>query len=162
MPDATLHLLAFAVGPERFAVRAGLVHETVRAVTVSAVPDAPAVVEGAINYRGRVIPVVDVRRRIGLPTRPLSPAQHFIIVEAGPRSVALRVDRALELITVGADAIESSAQAVPGAHYTEGIARLPDGLLVLHDLERFLSLDEGRSVDAALLAIRKAGAADLS
>ena len=147
---APVQLLVFALGSERFAVRAPLVAEVVRAVAVAALPDAPPVVEGAINHRGRIVAVVDVRRRLGLASPPLDPSQHFIVADAGPRRVALRVDSAMDLVAVTEDAIESAARATPGARYTEGIARLADGLIVIHDLERFLSLDEGREVDAAL------------
>jgi purine-binding chemotaxis protein CheW len=156
--DETIDLLVFTLEPHRFAVRARRVQETVRAVAIAAVPDAPDVVEGAINFRGQLVPVIDVRRRFGLPPRPLDPSQHLIVAEAGPRAVVLRVDHALELISVDADAVESAERVAPGAQYTEGIARLPDGLVIIHDLERFLSLEEGRQVDSALMALPEAGA----
>lgn len=162
MAREPVDLLVFALEPDRFAVSARLVQETVRAVAIAAVPDAPDVVEGAINYRGRIVPVIDVRSRFGIPSQPLAPSQHFIVAEAGPRVVVLRVDRALELISVDADAVESAERVAPGAPYIEGIARLPDGLVVIHDLERFLSLDEGRRLDSALMAIPKVSAEDAS
>ena len=67
--------------------------------------------------------------------------------------MALRVDRAIELVGVDEDAIESAARVAPGAEYVAGIAKLPDGVLVIHDLERFLSLDEARDLDAALTRV---------
>jgi purine-binding chemotaxis protein CheW len=143
-------LLVFTLGPSRCAVRASTVREVVRAVAISALPGAPAVVDGVINFRGRIVPVVDPRRRFGLPPVPLGPDQHFIAALAGSRLVALRVDQAVELITVGADAVERAAGGIPNAPYVAGVARLPDGLLVIYDLERFLSLDEAVALEAAL------------
>jgi len=146
-------LVVFALGGERFAVRGWAVREIVRSVAVAALPYAPDVVEGVINYRGRLAPVLDIRGRFGLPSRPLDPTQHFVLAEAGSRLVALRVDRALDLLEVPADAIESAASVAPRSRWTEGVARLPDGLVVIHDLERFLSLDEENVLDAALGAV---------
>lgn len=148
----TVPLLVFALHEERFAVPSGVVREVVRAVAVAALPDAPAVVEGVVNYRGRVTPVLDVRSRFGLPPRRPHAAQHFVVAEAGRRLVTLRVDRALDLLNVPAEAIASAAAVAPGSRLTRGVARLPDGLVVIHDLEGFLSLDEETALDASLRA----------
>jgi purine-binding chemotaxis protein CheW len=80
-----------------------------------------------------------------------------VIAQAGPRLVALRVDRALELVTIDETAIEPAARVAPGADYVAGAAKLPDGLLVIHDLERFLSLQEAEQGDAAVAAAAPAG-----
>jgi purine-binding chemotaxis protein CheW len=144
-------LVAFTLRGERFAVRGLQVREVVRAVAISPLPDAPGIVEGVINFRGRIVAVLDIGRRFGLPTRSLDPTQHFILVDAGPRLVALRVDRATDLLDVAAEAIEGAVAVAPGSAMTEGVARLDDGLVVIHHLERFLSLDEGRMLDGALL-----------
>lgn len=132
------------------ALVASAVTEVVRAVAVTELPKAPAIVEGVINVRGRIVPVLDIRQRFGLAPRPLDPEQHFIIAETGPRRVALRVDRALDVLSVETGAIDSAALVAPGAEYVAGIARLRDGLLVIHDLERFLALDEASALDTAL------------
>lgn len=154
---AGVPLVVFALHGERFALHGRAVREVVRAVAVAALPDAPEVVEGVINYRGRLAPVLNVRGRFGLPPMPLDPTQHFVLAEAGSRLVALRVDRALDVLEIPAEAIEAGASVAPGSRRTAGVARLPDGLLVIHDLERFLSLDEGAALDASL---RAAGAGD--
>jgi purine-binding chemotaxis protein CheW len=149
-PGPTCALLTFRLDEERFAVRARLVHEVVRAVAVARLPDAPSIIEGAVNYRGRVVPVVRVRGRLGLDALELHPSHHFIVADVAWRQVALWVDEALDLISVDENAIGSAARTAPGATYTEGIARLPEGLVVIHDLERFLSLEEGEALDAAM------------
>lgn len=142
--------LVFSLTSERFAIPAGTVQEIVRAVAIAALPGAPSVVEGVINFRGRIVPVVDPRHRFGMPEVPLHPDQIFIVATAGPRLVALWVDRATELTTIPLDAIDHAADVAPTAPYITGVARLPDGLLVIHDLERFLSLDETARLDLAL------------
>jgi len=142
-------VLTFSLGAERFGLDALAVQEIVRAVAIAALPEAPPIVEGVINVRGRIMPVLDIRRRFGLPPVALHPDQHLIVARAGARPVALRVDRAVDLMEVDPRAIESPG-AAPGAKYLAGIVRLPDGLLVIHDLENFLSPEEGRETDVAL------------
>jgi purine-binding chemotaxis protein CheW len=145
-------LLTFALGEHRFALDAGAVQEVVRLVAAAVLPGAPAIVEGVVNVRGTLVPVVDLRGRFGLPPAALDPAQHLIVARAGPRLIALRVDRALELVRVPDDAIEPIEHVAPGTRLVSGLARVSDGVLVIQDLERFLSLDEGERLDAALSA----------
>ncbi|MBI4538709.1 MAG: chemotaxis protein CheW [Gemmatimonadetes bacterium] len=143
-------LLVFAVGGHRFALGVSAVREVVRAVAVAALPKAPAIVEGVVNVRGALVPVLDIRTRFSLPSRAVWPDQHFIVASAGARVVALRVDRALDVVSVPAEALESASRVVPGIEYVVGLARLPDGVLVIHDLESFLALEEARQLDSAL------------
>lgn len=150
-------LLSFEVGNSRFALPAGGVREVARAVAIAALPKAPPVVEGVINFRGTLVPVLDIRQRFGLRPVPLAPEQHLIIAHAGNRLVALRVDRALDLVLVDEHAIESAARVAPGTEYVAGIAKLTDGLLVIHDLESFLSFEEAGQVDAAVVGSMAAG-----
>jgi purine-binding chemotaxis protein CheW len=145
-----VQLLTFELAGRRFALAAGLVREVTRTVALASLPKAPPIVEGVINFRGTLVPVLDVRHRFGLPFRPLTLDQHLIIARTNRRLVALRVDRVLDLVVVDEDAIEAAAGVTPGVEYVAGIAKVADGLLVIHDLEAFLSFDEAREVDAAV------------
>jgi purine-binding chemotaxis protein CheW len=152
-----LSLLVFSLDRARYAIPADDVREIVRAVAVASLPKAPAIVEGVVNVRGEIVPVLDIRGRFGLPPAALHPDQHFIVLRAGARTVALRVDRAQDLVEIDARVVDSPAVA-PGAKYLAGIARLPDGLLVIHDIESFLSLDEGQAMDRAISGARLSAA----
>lgn len=145
-----LALLTFEVAERRYALPAQLLLEVVRAVTIAPLPKAPSIIEGVINYRGTLIPVVGVRQRLGIDPVALSPEQHLLIVVAGSRTVALRVDQALDLVEVPEDVVERADKIAPGAEYVAGLARLPDGLLIIQDLKRFLSLDEVKQLAAAM------------
>jgi len=113
-------------------------------------PRAPAVIEGIINVRGVVVPVLDIRQRFRRPARPVEHTDHLIVAHAGPRLVALRVDRAVELARVNANEVESAEAVLPGVEYIAQVARFPDGLVLIHDLRTFLSASEAEALDEAL------------
>ena len=143
----------------RIGLPADVVQEILAATTIAPLPAAPAIVEGVLNVRGVLVPVLDLRTRFGMRSVDLDPDQHFVIADAGARRVALRVDRALHVMSVAPDAFEAADQVVPGVPHVSALARLPDGVLVIHDLERFLSLDEARVMDEALSAAGQHAAA---
>jgi purine-binding chemotaxis protein CheW len=145
-------VLIFALDAHRFALPAEVVVEVVRVVASAPLPGAPAIVEGAINVRGTIVPVLDVRTRFGLPAAEVDPDQHLILARAGRRVVALRVDRALALLPVPDAALVPVERVAPGTPLVAGVAGLPDGVLVIHDIERFLSLDEAQRLDAAVVS----------
>lgn len=150
-PEASTHqFLEFAIADRRLGLPTEVLQEVLRAVAIAPLPKAPPIVEGVINLRGTLVPVLDLRQRFGLPAVPLAPDQHLVIARAGRRTVALRVDRALALVAVEERAIVSPESVAPGTEHVAGIAKLPDGLLVIHDLNRFLSLEEARQMDAAI------------
>jgi purine-binding chemotaxis protein CheW len=132
------------------AVPVTAVQEVVRAVAVSPLPDVPPFVEGVINARGTLVPVFDLRRRFGLPPTPPTLHHHFVLAFAGSRLAALRVDRALDLVQVAESELSPPEALVGGGRHVASIARLPDGVLVIQDLEAFLSTSESGRLDAAL------------
>jgi len=131
--------------------------EIVRAVAISPLPNAPPVIEGLIDVRGRVVPVFNLRRRFGLPSREIDVADHFILARASRRVAALHVDRALELADVDEAGVAWLADAVPTATQVAGVATMPDGLALIHDVDAFLSAAEVESLDAAMLAVATPG-----
>lgn len=147
-----VRLLLFVLDDSRFAIRADAVAEIIRAVAITALPNAPAVVEGIIDLRGRMIPAFDLRRRFGFPRRALRASDHFIIVRAATRLAALHVDQVLELTDAGDDAVEPVTAAVSSAKHVEGVVHLGDGMALIHDVDAFLSAAEAEALDAALEA----------
>jgi purine-binding chemotaxis protein CheW len=134
----------------RYALPASDVRELVRIVTIVPLPAASPLIEGVINVRGRVVPVLDIRARFGLPPQPIAPSDHLILAHAGTRVVALRVDRALGLTRIAAEQIERPQTLVRGARYVGGIAKLPDGLVLIQDPATFLDDGESAAFDAAV------------
>jgi purine-binding chemotaxis protein CheW len=148
----TREVLVFEVEGQKYGLSTADVRELVRAVTITPLPDAPAVIEGVVNVRGQVLPVLDMRARFHLPARPLDPSDHFIVASAGPRGVILHVDGATHLALLDEDAIQPSPTLGPSATYVAGVAKLEDGMVLIHDLTTFLSDAEAASLDEALHA----------
>lgn len=155
MPPLPREVLLFTLEGHRYALPSAEVRELVRAALVTPLPRAPDVVEGLLNLRGELLPVLDLRRRFRLPVRPLSPSDHFIVAQAGPRRVVLRVDRTEELLSVEPGALDETPSTLPGVGYVAGAVKLPEGLVLIHDLRTFLSEAEALQLDTALSGARE-------
>ncbi len=151
MRDAPSDLLTFDLGGQRCAIALGDVIEVVRMVAMARLPDAPPLVEGIVNLRGRVVPVLDLRARFGLAPKTIDLSDHLVIARAGVRLVAIRVDHARALVEVGPGDVEAAAST---GNAVAGVAKLSDGLVLIHDLVTFLSAAEGERLDAAVDAAR--------
>ncbi len=144
-------LVVFQLGGELYGVEISRVHEIIRLQTVTRVPRAPAFVEGVINLRGKVIPVVDLRRRFGLPSAEHTRASRIVVVEIGDQVVGIIVDGVSEVLRVGESTVEPPSPVVAGidSEYIHGIAKLPDRLVILLDLDRVLARDERRALESS-------------
>lgn len=140
----------FEVAGQRYGLDAADVREVLRAVTPTPLPRAPSVIEGIINLRGTIVPVLDIRRRFQLPLRPVEHTDHLIVAWAGERLVALRADRAVELVPIGPADVDQAEAVLPGVNYVAQVVRFPEGLVLIHDLRTFLSAAESAALAAAL------------
>jgi purine-binding chemotaxis protein CheW len=135
-------ILVFEIGGRRFGLPANEVRELLRAVTIVGLPLAPSFVEGIINLRGTVVPVLDIRARLRLPAKAPEPADYLLVVGMGERPVALRIDRALELKTIDAADVESAGGVRSGERDVAEVVKLPEGLMLMLNLRDLASPDE--------------------
>ena len=140
----------FLLDAARYALPLAAVERIVRAVEVTHLPGAPPIVLGAIDVQGRVLPVFDIRRRFGLPERDIDPADQFVIAHTANRTVALVVDEAQGVLQSPASDTISAASIATGLEHLRGVIRRPDGLVLIQDLDLFLSPAESRALDEAL------------
>lgn len=147
---AQVKLVLFKLGEQRYALPLAAVDRIVRAVEVTLLPNAPSIVLGMIDVAGLILPVLNIRRRFGLTEREVSLDDQFLIAHTARRGVALVIDAALGVIERSQRAIIGSAHIVSGIEQFQGVVRLDDGLVLIHDLEKFLSLDEARALDQAM------------
>ena len=148
---AERQLVVFQLGAELYGVEISRVHEIIRLQSVTRVPRAPSFVEGVINLRGKVIPVVDLRRRFGLPTSEHTRASRIVVVEIGDQVVGIVVDGVSEVLRVNTATVEPPSPVVAGidSEYLHGIAKLTDRLVILLDLDRILARDERRALESS-------------
>ena len=142
-------LVVFQLAAELYGVEIARVHEIIRLPTVTRVPRSPAFVEGIINLRGKVIPVVDLRRRFGLPMADHTRASRIVVVELGDQVVGIIVDGVSEVLRVNAAIVEPPSPVITGidSEYLQGIAKLPDRLVILLDLDRVLAVEERQALE---------------
>ncbi len=148
--DPTLSLVVFVIDAQRYALPLAAVDRAFPMVAVTPLPQAPAVALGVINVHSAALPVLDVRRRLGLPAHKYGADANLLVACTPRRAMAPAVDEVLGVREVAATAIAPSDAVLPGMAHVAGIATLPDGLLFIHNLDEFLCLDEERQLAAAL------------
>lgn len=143
--DAELmQLVTFSIGEEEFGVDILKVQEIIRMMEITKVPRAPDFVEGVINLRGKVIPILDLRRRFGLVTRDHDKHTRIIVIEISNMIVGFVVDSVSEVLRIPSNTVEPPPPVVSGleSEYISGVGKLADRLLILLDLDRLLSREE--------------------
>jgi len=148
--EATEHLATFVLDREEYGVDVRQVQEIRRVGEITAVPRAPEFVRGVINLRGRILPVLDLKRKLGLGEVAVERAARIVVVRVQDRMLGLLVDGASQVLKVPVSRIEPPPEEVVerGGDYIRGVAKLEDRLIILIDLERVL-VQELREAPAA-------------
>lgn len=149
-----LQLVTFVVGTEEFAVPILAVQEINRMLTITRVPQSPDYVEGVINLRGRIIPVIDLRRRFGMEASSHASENRIIVLEVQGRTIGFVVDRVQEVLRIEGRIVEPAPALVTSGHseYIEGIAKLTDRLLILLDLNKLFDHEQLTEIGATAAA----------
>ncbi|WP_332674049.1 chemotaxis protein CheW [Aromatoleum sp.] len=142
----------FTVCDRRFGLPPGSVERVLRAVAVTPLPNAPGVVRGVIDLHGEIVPVVDLRLRYGLPTRDIALDDRLLVARTPTRTVAILVEEVAGVVELDRSDVVEVGAIVPGTAHLRAVARLPDGIVLIQDLDAFLSFDEERLLDDALAA----------
>lgn len=148
--EGSAHWVVFGLDQNRYALPLAAVDRIVRAAQITPLPLAPAIILGALDLAGSVLPVFNVRRRFRLPERDIEPGDHFLIARTMHRSVVLVIDCAQGVLELPAAAAIDVASLTRHPGHFRGVLRLEDGLVLIHDLDVFLSPDEALGLDVAL------------
>jgi purine-binding chemotaxis protein CheW len=142
--DDIYQLVTFHLENEEFAVNILNIQGINRMVEITKIPNSPEFVEGIINLRGKVIPIVDLRKRLGMPQKEYDNETRFIVVEFSKRVIGFVVDSVHEVLRINKNIIEPPPKMVAGIEtdYITAVGKLDDRLLILLDLEKVLSLDQ--------------------
>jgi len=141
-----LHIVGFQVGRETYGVSITSLHEIVRVPEITAVPDAPDYVEGVINLRGKIVSVIDLRKRLGEKKAANGKRNRILVVEHNSRLSGLIVDSASEVLKIPAIDVEASPAALEegGLNCVTGLAKYKGRLIVLLDMTKLLDLGAGQ------------------
>jgi purine-binding chemotaxis protein CheW len=148
--DLMLSLVVFSIAGQRYALNLPVVERVVCMVEVSPLPKAPVIVLGVINFHGQIIPAIDIRRRFGHSPSHYGLTSCLLVAQTRRRKLALPVDEILGVQEVPSENVTLPDAVLPGTGLVAGIAALSDGVLLIHDLDTFLSLDEEQRLTEAL------------
>jgi len=143
-------LVSFYLDDRRFAVPLLTVMRVERIVAITPLPKAPDIVTGIINVHGQVIPVVDIRSRFHIAPRQLELSDQLLIIKTVRRTIAFTVDNVDGVIDVPRDQCTDAGSVLPGMEYVKGVVKLEDGMILIHDPDTFLSLEEEHTLDKAI------------
>jgi purine-binding chemotaxis protein CheW len=146
-----LQLVSFTIGNEEFGVDIHFVQEINRMLQITKVPNSAAFVDGVVNLRGRVIPVIDLRTKLGLEKKEHDNSTRIIVVEVTGKTVGFIVDAVKEVLRISKSITEAPPDLVSGVNseYIMAVGKLEDRLITLIDLEKILSSNEKQTLSNA-------------
>jgi purine-binding chemotaxis protein CheW len=147
--EKELQVVGFRIGRETFGLPIAMVREIVRVPEITSVPNAPEYIEGVINLRGRIIPVVDLRKRFGEVVAAPSKKNRIVVVELEARLIGLLVNSASEVLRIPPSEIQAPQDVFQEGelNYITGVGKLKGRLVILLDLTRILQRGELRHLD---------------
>ena len=135
-------IITFLVNGQRFGIRLTEVDKIIRAVEITPIPNGPNYLCGIIDMHEEVVPVVNMHVKIGLPDRPTRIEDRFIIANTNNRVIALRVDEVTEIIENLENQYLNNIEAITSDLDIHGIIRSDDGLILIYNLETFLTSED--------------------
>ncbi len=137
--NGNVQLLTFKLDDQEYALGIANVVQVVRMVALTRPPKAPEYVEGMFNLHGKVIPVIDVRRRYGLPAKPYDLDTQLLIATANDRTLAIMVDEVSEVLTLSMDSIEPPDAIGPELEYLSAVGKVGDRLILILDPDTLMA-----------------------
>ncbi|HEV2297789.1 MAG TPA: chemotaxis protein CheW [Candidatus Acidoferrales bacterium] len=149
-----IQIVGLRIGRETFGIPIALVREIVRVPEITAVPNAPNYVEGVINLRGKIISVIDLRKRFGDPNLEFTKKTRVVVVEVENRTIGLVVNSASEVLKISPSDIEPPSAVFPNGEmdYVTGVGKLKDRLIILLELGKILKSGELRNLDQLVVS----------
>ncbi len=149
--EKDLHIVGFRIGNETYGVRIGSVREIVRVPEITSVPSAPDLIEGVINLRGKIIPVMDLRKRLGQTEIISDNKNRILVVELENKLIGLIVNAASEVLKIPPSEVDSpgSVFAEGESSYVTGVGKLKGRLIILLDIAKLLQCPEYKRLEEA-------------
>jgi purine-binding chemotaxis protein CheW len=150
--NAIMQLVTFTLGNEEFALDILKVQEINRMVEITKVPKAPNFVEGVINLRGKVIPIVDIRKKFHLNFKESTKDTRIIVVNILGKTIGLIVDSVSEVLRINSNTIQPPPPLVASldSDYIKGVGKLDDRLIILLDIDKIFTTGEHNLIESAV------------
>lgn len=144
-----VQVVSFRLGGEEYGVDISQVQEIIRMVEVTKVPRAPHFMEGVINLRGQLIPIIDLRTRFGMSRIPPTKSTRIVVTEIGNKRVGIVVDAVSEVLNIPIENVEDAPEMVAGVgtEYIQGVGKLGERLIIMLDLTMVISTEEKQQLE---------------
>ena len=150
LKNAGEHIVSFRLGEQRFGLDLAAVEKVYPLMEITPLPNAPEIILGVVNLRGNIVAVIDIRSRFRLPAREHALTDRLLFARTSKRPVSLIADVVDGIMEIVPDQVVPGRSILPKTPYIEGVVKLADGMIFIHDLDTFLSLEEDKKLDAAL------------
>jgi len=149
-----VQVVSFRLGNEEYGVDISQVQEIIRMVDITHVPRAPRFMEGVINLRGQLIPIIDLRTRFSMPRAEQTKSTRIVVTEIGAKRVGMVVDSVSEVLNIPMEHVENAPDMIAGVgtDYIQGVGKVDDRLVILLDLTMVISGEEKSALETADLA----------
>jgi purine-binding chemotaxis protein CheW len=153
-PNEMVHVVSFSLGSEEYGVDISQVQEIIRMVEITHVPRAPHFMEGVINLRGQLIPIIDLRTRFGMPRADQTKSTRIVVTEIGSKRVGIVVDAVSEVLNIPLEQVENAPEMIAGVgtEYIQGVGKVGERLIILLDLTMVISGEEKAELETAELS----------
>ena len=144
-----VQIVSFHLGSEEYGVDIAQVQEIIRMVEITHVPRAPHFMEGVINLRGQLIPIIDLRTRFGMPRAEQTKSTRIIVTEIGSKRVGIVVDSVSEVVNIPIEHVEEAPDMIAGVgtEYIQGVGKVGDRLVILLDLTMVITGEEKQQLE---------------
>jgi purine-binding chemotaxis protein CheW len=143
-------ILVFSLDDLSYALPLNMVEKVIHAIEIRHLPNAPEIISGIINIKGKIIPVADIRKRFKLSVHELDVNDQLIIADTGKRQVAILVDTIIGIKDLATGQLEVASDSSMYTEDLKGVVKTDKGFILIYDLNRFLSLDEEEKLEIAL------------
>jgi purine-binding chemotaxis protein CheW len=155
VPQEQVHYLVFSLAEKNLALPLNKVERVVHAASVTQLPKAPEIVRGLINYKGQILPVIDIAKRFHLNEQPLKPEHHFIIVDSKTRRFALVAHSLTGVMNVNANSIVPPVNIIEDVEFIEAVMKLKSGMMLIPDMDKVLTGEESKALSDAVMKKKK-------
>ncbi len=145
-----VQVVSFRLGTEEYGVDIAQVQEIIRMVEITHVPRAPRFMEGVINLRGQLIPIIDLRTRFGMSRIDATKSSRIVVTDIGTKRVGMIVDSVSEVLNIPIENIEDAPEMIAGigTEYIQGVGKVGDRLIIMLDLTMVITSDDKRDLES--------------